>query len=119
MIWGSSIAMLSSADQPPRRRLALGVAGAGVVAALLWLLVTILETDSGWEDAIWRYSSASKTTAWITTVLGSLVALGAFALARRLQASSSRSIGRWFTALVTAQLILFGTWVAAIYTAPS
>jgi hypothetical protein len=100
-------------------RLALGIASAGLVTAALWVPITILETDSGWEDAIWRYSSSSKTAAWITTLLGGLAAVTALVLARRLQKTPSRSVRRWFTASVAAQLILFAAWVATMYTAPS
>jgi hypothetical protein len=98
---------------------ALGVAYAGVVTAVLWVLLTILETDSGSGDAIWRYSSSWKVIAWIATLLGGLAAGTALALARRLRATPSRSVRRWFIASVAAQLILFAAWVAAIYTAPS
>src|SRR3954471_17898625 len=116
---GSSNGMSSPLDQRRRGRLALGVASAGLVTAVLWLLITILETDSGWGDAIWRYSSSSKTAAWVTTLLGACAAATALVLARRLQQTPSRSVRRWFAASIAAQLILFAAWVATMYTAPS
>jgi hypothetical protein len=111
--------MSTPTAQRRQARRALAISIAGLVTAVLWLLVTILETDSGWEDAIWRYSSSSKTAAWVTTLLGAAAALSALVLARRLQVTPSRSTRRRFAVSVASQLILFGTWAAAIYTAPS
>ena len=111
--------MSSPTEHRRAGRLALGIASAGVVTALFWVLITILETDSGWGDAIWRYSSSSKTAAWVTTLLGACAAASALVLARRLQQTPSRSVRRWFAASIAAQLILFAAWVATMYTAPS
>jgi hypothetical protein len=66
-----------------------------------------------------RRSSTSWSTARITTLLGACAAATALVLARRLQKTPSRSVRRWFTANVAAQLILFATWAATMYTAPS
>ena len=35
----------------------------------------MIETDSGWEDAIWQYGSWSKTLAVVTTSAGAVAAV--------------------------------------------
>src|SRR3954451_334703 len=99
--------MSTPTAQRRQGRRALAISIAGLVTALLWVLLTIVETDSGWEDAIWRYSSSSKTAAWITTLLGAAAALSALVLARRLQGTLRRSTRLWFTVSVASQLIMF------------
>ena len=97
---------------------AVTVASAGLVVAAASLLVTMIETDSGWEDAIWRYGSWSKTLAVVTTCAGTVAAVSAFLAARRLRSSAGSRSKRWFAGSLAAELTLFAVWVVLLYTAP-
>lgn len=115
--------MSNESGQPKSQRrggtAAVAVAALGLVPALPWLLVTAIETDSGWEDAIWQYPSWSKTMAWIITICGAGAAISALIFARRLRSATGRRSRTWFNASITGELAMLAAWVALIYTAPS
>lgn len=106
--------------QDPRpSRAPLVIAGFGLVAAGAWSFVTIVETDGGWEDAIWRYSSASKTMAVIATTVGAVAAISAFIAACRLRSRHGDRSRTWLLGSIATEVILFAAWIVLLYTAPS
>src|SRR5690349_4734265 len=83
---------------PPRRRagtLALWAAGLGALLIPPWLLVTALEMDRGWGDAIWRQPSTSKTIAATALVCGAIAAAAALLFALRLRTGRGGRSRAW------------------------
>lgn len=87
--------------------------------ALSLLLLTTLESDSGWEDAIWRYSSAAKTIAWVSLAGMLLAAIAGFFFAERLRSGRGHNTRRFLATSLTVALVALAAWIAALYAAPS
>lgn len=83
-----------------------------------WALITVLETDSGWEDSVWRYSSWSKTMAWVTLACGSAAACAAFAYGRRLRDGHNPVNRVWMRVSLAVEAAAIVGWIVLAYTAP-
>lgn len=84
-----------------------------------WLLVTALEMDSGWGDAIWGYPSASKTIAATTLVCAAIAAAAALLFALRLRTGRGGRSRAWLAVSLAVEFLAAAGWAAALITAPT
>jgi hypothetical protein len=97
--------------------LAALLAAGAVIAALIALFVTSLETDSGWGDALWT-DSPWPGLAWAATALLALGAAGSVHSARPARLSSPGG-GRRFALWIGLSGIAGLGWLALAFLAAS
>jgi hypothetical protein len=92
------------------------IAAAGCLLVLPWAFVTAIETDSGWEDAVWT-SGTSRFAAVGLTAAGGAAALTALVAAIRYREEARGASLRLLGGALAAEVLLAVAWVVLAYTA--
>ncbi|HKN93516.1 MAG TPA: hypothetical protein VJU60_04215 [Thermoleophilaceae bacterium] len=83
-----------------------------------WAFITVLGTDSGWEDAVWRYSSWAKTLAWVALVCGLGAACATFVCGARLREGRTGRDRLWMRLSLAVEAAPIVAWIVFAHTAP-
>lgn len=94
--------------------LAVLLAALVVLSSLLWLFITIVETDTGWNEAIWQEAGLSRTLAWATTLCGSAGAGGGLYFALQWRSRRGRRPLTWFVSSLSVTLAAFAGWLVLL-----
>jgi len=93
-----------------RRAWPLWIAGAGCLLVLPWAFLTLIEVDSGWEDAIWP-GGTSRVLAIAFTVGGAAAAVTAVSAAIGYRSEGRQASLRLFLAALAAEALLGIAWI--------
>jgi hypothetical protein len=86
-------------------------AGLAFLFALPWVFVTSIETDTGWNDAIWQNGGTDALLAKVTTLIGITAASGALWMSQRIRLGQGTRPGTWLVASLCVQAAAFGGWL--------